>query len=783
MTDDSEVNYRFECAALGGTIPPLRRVHLVEALDTPYALSVDCVLEDPTLEIVSLLGQDAMLEISRGTSVRRVCGVIREVREADMPDAATTRLAIVPALALLSLRRDTRIFQDKSVPEILEEVLASALGAYGREASLELEGTYPKRELCVQYQESDLDFVQRLMEEEGISYAFDHEDAVERMVLRDRSSSYPELPGDPRIEYQPHNLELEGTEPLVQLVRRHRQTTTSVVVRDWDWTRSGSMKVESEQRGEGADGRERESYEHGRGRSLTISSYDQGVRRYQAEDSASQAQIRSEAHAVGALIGEGISRVVRLIPGAIVEVAGHPSLGFDGRYLVTRVEHVSEGVSAVLPEAGASDPYYNRFECIPAEVPHRPERRTRKPVISSIQTAVVTGPAGEEIHVDEHGRIRVQMHWDRQGASDERSTCWVRVQQPWAGSGWGFWWVPRIGMEVVVHFVDGDPDRPLVTASVYDGANATPYGLPGEKTKSTIKSNSSLGGGGFNELRFEDKAGSEEIYTHAQKDYNEVVENDHNTLVHHDQTNTVDNDQTQTIGVDQTETVHANQVMTVDGHRTVHVKSNFDETVDATETRQTKGDVSETFAANEARSIAANVSESIGGNETRTIGASHEETLGGNETVTVSGNVSLSVTGSRTENVTGGITQTTPGAYGINAAGGMSITAAGGIKFIAPGGATVIAPGGVTKVDSYFKWTGIQKMEVGNVAVEAFVFKTGITGVSLGYTAVKYEDTGIGFSNEGANLEQVGNSLKTIGAEIKNGAVWLKMKAMSLKVG
>ena len=198
-------------------------------------------------------------------------------------------------------------------------------------------------------------------------------------------------------------------------------------------------------------------------------------------------------------------------------------------------------------------------------------------MISSIQTAVVTGPSGEEIHVDEHGRIRVQLHWDRQGSNDERSMCWVRVQQPWAGAGWGFWWVPRIGMEVVVQLVDGDLDRPLVTGCVYNAANPLPYSLPAEKTKSTMKSNSSLGGGGFNEFRFEDLAGSEEIYTHAQKDYNEVVENDHTTLVHHDQTNTVDNDQTQTIGGNQTETVHGNQALTVDASRTVHVKGSFDE--------------------------------------------------------------------------------------------------------------------------------------------------------------------------------------------------------------
>ena len=222
-------------------------------------------------------------------------------------------------------------------------------------------------------------------------------------------------------------------------------------------------------------------------------------------------------------------------------------------------------------QASSTDLYRNVFECIPLDTPFRPDRRTDKPVIPSIQTAVVTGPAGEEIHVDEHGRIKVHFHWDRVGALDENSSCWIRVEQAWAGPSWGFWWVPRIGMEVVIHFVDGDPDRPLATGCVYNGANLLPYELPAEKTKSTIKSNSTPGGGGSNELRFEDKAGSEEIYAHAQKDYNEVVENDHNTLVHHDQTITVDNDQTQTIHVNQTETVNGNQVMTVDGNRTVVV--------------------------------------------------------------------------------------------------------------------------------------------------------------------------------------------------------------------
>jgi type VI secretion system secreted protein VgrG len=271
----------------------------------------------------------------------------------------------------------------------------------------------------------------------------------------------------------------------------------------------------------------------------------------------------------------------------------------------------------------------------PRATAYRPRRRAAKPSISSIQTAIVTGPPGEEIYVDEHGRIKVQFHWDRENPADDTSSCWIRVQQPWAGAGWGFWWVPRIGMEVVVHFVDGDPDRPLVTGCVYNGTNDLPYPLPAEKTKSTIKSNSTPGGGGFNEFRFEDKAGSEEIYTHAQKDYNEVVENNHTTLVHDNQTITVDVDQTQTIGANQTETVHGNQVMTVDANRVVHVKTNFDETVNATETRLVKGNVSETFQSNETRMIAANVTETISASETVGIVGNQTETIVGNRTIDV----------------------------------------------------------------------------------------------------------------------------------------------------
>ena len=229
--------------------------------------------------------------------------------------------------------------------------------------------------------------------------------------------------------------------------------------------------------------------------------------------------------------------------------------------------------------------YSNTFHCIPAEVPFRPPRVTRKPHVQGVQTAIVVGPPGEEIYTDEHARVKVQFHWDRQGKNDDKSSCWIRVSQLWAGQGWGAVWLPRIGHEVIVDFIEGDPDRPIITGRVYHAQNVPPYPLPDEKTKSTIKSDSTIGGGGSNEIRFEDKKDAEEIYTHAQKDQNEVVENDMTTKVGRDQTITVGQDRTRTIDRDETIAVKGKRTETVDKDETVTVKGartkkvNKDETV------------------------------------------------------------------------------------------------------------------------------------------------------------------------------------------------------------
>jgi type VI secretion system secreted protein VgrG len=771
------VTFVFESKALGGAITKVDHAHLEEALDECFIASIELALFDPEADATTLLGQDCVLLIDRGSQTRRVCGLVRSVHElARLPDADHQRIRVdvAPGLALLELRRNTRMFQEKTVPEILETVLADGLGPYGRSAQLELSATYPRREYCMQYQESDLAFVERLMREEGISYSFDHAGDPEVVVLRDANTAYAGvIAGTDSIPFLRGNREFADQEYVHAFEREHRHTTTSVALRDFDWT-SGTIVVEDAKQASDALGRDRESYEHGLGRSVTLWDYAQAAKRYQERDTPRQKDVRHEAHVVHGLVGRGSGNVVGFTPGTTFDLSGHDTIGLDAKYLITRVVHASTPAS--LHGLGAADPYHNRFECIPLETPHRPAREpARKPRIPGVQTAVVTGPSGEEIHTDEHGRVKVRFHWDRENPADDTSSCWVRCEQAWSGAGWGFWWVPRIGMEVVVQFVDGDPDRPLVTGCVYDTANALPYPQPDEKTKSTIKSNSSPGGGGSNELRFEDKAGSEEIYAHAQKDYNEVVENDHTTTVHNDQTNEVDGNQTQTIHGNQTERVDGNQTMSVGGARTVHVEGNFDETVDGTETRQVAGAVTETFDADETRDVSAAVTEDIGGSETRTIGADQTETINAAHSLTISGSSTVTITGSLTQTVSGGVTLNTPGSLDITAIGGMTILSPGGSKWVATGGMQIIAPGGVTFIDQGNNWMGGDfikceayaellcglKIEIGIGVMEAFGAKVEIYPVFISTETLNKKELAMTVGTAALNAAANGTKLHT----------------------
>ncbi|MFV8755099.1 type VI secretion system Vgr family protein [Nannocystaceae bacterium ST9] len=716
MADDIEqpVLVRFESDVESDVDWQVSGFRLSESFNEPFELSVELYTTDLWGEPAQMLGGNATLTLERGGLQREVSGIIERIEDGAIQQGKlVTRLTIVPALIALGMRKTSRIFQEMTIVEILQEVLDEGLAPYERSVDTGyLSGSYSAQEYTVQYRETDLQFVHRLMEEYGISYRFKSEDGKEIMVLGDSDGAWVDLVSlGNEAGVLPVNLRDGGSggrEDVRKFQRtsKLRSTVTRTVVFDWKapdaLIDAENSKVVDVGIPNGAEIKsEREEYDHDEP-STTYGYRTEGL---VLADLETQVALRRALHQRDGIRCMGSSGATQMAPGCKFELLDHPQADLGAEYLVTEVIHSYGSYAGGEP---GTDAFVNQFECIPAAVEWRPARRHPRPRVASMQTATVVGPAGEEIHTDEHGRIKVQFHWDRGGAFDENSSCFVRVVQPWAGNGWGFVWLPRIGMEVAVTFVDGDLDRPIVTGCLYNGSHPTPYPLPDEKTKSTIKSESSPGGGGFNELRFEDAAGSEEIYIHAQKDFNEVVLNDHNTTVGNNQTNNVDVDQTQTVHGNQSETVDGNQDMTVGGNRTVHVVGDFEETIDATETRTVTGAVTETFSASETRNISADQSETIGGSVTRTI----------------TGGVTETVTGALSQTINGGVSCTTPATYEVTAAAGITMTAAAGIKMVAPGGFTVVAPGGTTTVDSFFD-------KHGGKSADAFAFKLSISGMKV----------------------------------------------------
>ncbi len=558
---------------------------LTERLNEPYEIAVELFTTDLWAEPTRLLGTKATLFIERATLLREVPGIIERIEDGEIQAGhLVIRVILTAGLRALGMRKNSRIFQEVTIPEILQKVLNEGLGPFERRIDIGgLSGNYVAQEYTVQFGETDLQFADRLMEEYGISYRFSSEDGEEVMVLGDSAGAWVDLISLGNHEAMlPVNLR-EGGSGGREEVRSFRRTSElrSTVVRTmvFDWLTptpliNAQCRASADLAINGAKiGPEREEYDHSepstthgyRSIPLDVRELEAGTAR------------RRALHQRDAVRCVGTSTAILMTTGCKFELIDHPHADLGGEYLVTEVIHSFGTHAGSQP---GTDAYINQFECIPSTVEWRPTARHPRPRVAGIQTATVVGPAGEEIHTDAHGRIKVQFHWDRGGEFDENSSCFVRVVQPWAGNGWGFVWLPRIGMEVAVSFVDGDLDRPIVAGCLYNGAHSTPYPLPNEKTKSTIKSESSPGGGGFNELRFEDAAGSEEIFLHAQKDLREVVLHDMATSVGCNQSLRVGNNRCKEVGGHEVIAVHKDRIAVIDGSESVHVKGSLDMTID-----------------------------------------------------------------------------------------------------------------------------------------------------------------------------------------------------------
>jgi type VI secretion system secreted protein VgrG len=506
-----------------------------EAISELFNFKLQLASERKDLAFEKLAGQNVTVTIRSSDGAKRYFnGIIVALapdRASDQEGCYAYRAVMAPAAWALQQCHDCRLFQDKSVAEIIKQVLdPSGLGPKKVNGAIDyrmaLTGVYSKKELCVQYNESDFAFIRRLCEDEGIYFYFEHEHGKHTLVFADAPGAHKPCAPEGRQTVRFQNT-LGGTgdqEGIVDWTPARQLAAAKYVARDFNFKiPTNDMTVEKSSRYASPQS-QGEQYEYPGGYEKTG---DQGQRR---------AMIRMQVADVRGATVKGAANVRAFAPGFTFILTDHPLTAMNGKtYLLTHVGHKAR--QQLTSGLSDGDSYDNQFACIAHEVPYRSERKTAKPVIAGNQTAIVTGPQGEEIHTDEHGRVKVKFHWDRR--QDERRdgdmSCWMRVSQTWAGAKYGGLHIPRVGQEVVVGFLDGDPDRPMVTGRVYNAHNKPPCDLPAEKTRSTIKSDSSKNGGNSNEIRFEDLAGSEEFFTHAAKDQNEVIENDMRTEVKNNQ--------------------------------------------------------------------------------------------------------------------------------------------------------------------------------------------------------------------------------------------------------
>lgn len=496
-----------------------------EELGRPFLYVLMMSSEKAKGDLMSLLGSSVTVSITKEkTEKRHFNGIVGRIEYAGLRGgAASYRMELRPWIWLLSHQQDCVIFQNKTAWQIITAVFEAA-GFSDYEDQRQNAAGDKTLEYCVQYDESSFDFVTRLMEEFGLYYYFKHESGVHKLVFCDDPNSHSSI--GTAIPFQAQETELRVVEDHIwQWSSELTVVPGKFTYRDYNFTTSSADLT--------ARSQNTASHKHG--------SYE--VYRYPGlygtkPDGDSLTDVRVQDLTARRQVTFGSSNSRKLYAGCKFNLSGFYEEAENRDYIAIRAEY-----SVTIGEGTAGTEMRDTFRCniqaIKGDTHFRLENQTARPMIRGPQTAKVVGPSGEEIYTDEYGRIKVQFPWDRKGTKDENSSCWIRVAQIWAGQSWGGMFIPRIGQEVVVEFLEGNPDRPLVTGCVYNDSQTVPYKLPDNKTRSTIKSNSSAGGNGFNELRFEDKAGSEEIFFQAQKDYNKVVLNNETVNITKDTTTTV----------------------------------------------------------------------------------------------------------------------------------------------------------------------------------------------------------------------------------------------------
>ncbi|MET3601889.1 type VI secretion system tip protein TssI/VgrG [Martelella mangrovi] len=551
LYQDQDIAFTFEASALKDAKLLVHGFAAEEKLFDLTQVDIELVSDDPRIDLNALLDTPATLTIHhKYAGTRHLSGVIAGIDREDEGFRRTFyKITLLPMLSRLEHGSDCRIFQQKTVPDIIKQVLKEC-GV--EDVQWHLAGEHLAREFCVQYRETHLAFIKRIAADEGIWFYFTHgENGQHTAHFIDMPQIVAQLPDMPELEY---NANPGGAVKGVYCNRfsvREKLRSTSYTQRDYTFKRPGYSQEHRADRQE----------DNGSKRNYDLYSYPG---RYK-QDAAGKpsTQYRMEAVRVEATTANGQTNAIHLSPGFKTALTDHQNDDCNIEWHLLSVSHKGEQPQALKEEAGLGPTTYsNRFTAMPARLPYRPQEIV--PPLIGDQTAVVTGPEGEEIYTDKAGRVILQFKWDRYGESDERSSCWVRVSDGYAGAMEGQVILPRVGDEVIVSFLEHEPDQPVVTGRVYNERNRLPYALPDNKTRSVLRSDTHKGKG-YNELSFENESGQQNVFLHAQKDHTVRVLNNHATRVENNQVESVGSNRNTDIGANHHEKIGGSKTLAVGG--------------------------------------------------------------------------------------------------------------------------------------------------------------------------------------------------------------------------
>jgi len=599
-----------------------------DSLSSLFSYDIEVASTDAAIRPDDILGSATTITIHDRTGAHAtVNGIVSRfgIGMRDGRGFTHYRMRVVPALWFLTRTSDCRIFQDMNVKVIVDAVLADH-GIQNRD--WKLSNDYAQRPYCVQYDETAYAFISRLLEEEGIFFYFRQEDQKHTVVFTDHTHSLPQCP-EGKVPLASGTGQLGG---ILHWEKTFRFRSAQWAMADYNFeTPSTDLTTKKKTINQVLARRPYEMF-----------TYPGRYEKKAPGESLAKLRIEYEEGAYEEITGA--SACAGFAAGSWFTLSDPGAEDNEKEFLLTFVQHAAEDWSLISQDAEAPH-YSNGFTCAPRSVPFRPRMATPHPRIHGTQTAVVTGPSGSEICTDKYGRIKVQFHWDRYGKKNDHSSCWIRVAQGWAGRGWGGWFVPRIGQEVVISFLDGDPDRPLVVGSVYNAEQTVPFGLPANATQSGVRTRSSMGGSGAtcNELRFEDRKGGEQIYLHAERNLDTSVELDETHTVGHNQSMTVGHDRTKTVVNNETMMIGANRTETVGQNESVTIALTRTHTIGTVDTLTVGAARVHTVGAAEAITVGAARTISVGAMQNVQVGGPQSIEVGGNQNVSIGGTDSLSV--------------------------------------------------------------------------------------------------------------------------------------------